>query len=202
MMKCQDTFGFHITAIFFTQTQLLSSLGVSLSNSASVWQHRSINLYKCCLSKVWRKSRTSNGRHGHYCRDIMSLIECLLWTFCLSSLSLNSPRNTTQKLDKYDRKYPQRCTLLPSPIMSLLTNKWPVPGSAVMASFWKVLAWTSSSSSLRSFSPASSSSSSSRLWERKERMTGEEREEDKHHYFSFHGASAVTENPVRGGTPD
>lgn len=57
-------------------------------------------------------------------------------------------------------------SLLLPPAMSLLTIKWPVEGSAVMASFWKVLAWTSSSSSLRSFSPVSSSSSSSRLWEK------------------------------------
>lgn len=60
--------------------------------------------------------------------------------------------------------------LLP-PATLLLTIKWPVVGSAVMASFWKVLAWTSSSSFLRSFSPASSSSSSSRLWDKKRRMT-------------------------------
>lgn len=54
-------------------------------------------------------------------------------------------------------------------------------GSAVMASFWKVLAWTStSSSSLRSFSTGSSSSSSSRLWKRERTMKRRrDREEDK-----------------------
>ncbi|TNN40585.1 hypothetical protein EYF80_049244 [Liparis tanakae] len=57
--------------------------------------------------------------------------------------------------------------LLPPPAALLLTIKWPMAGSAVMASFWKVLACTSSSSSFRSFCPASSSSSSSRLCEKR-----------------------------------
>lgn len=167
MMKCWDTFGFWIPAVF--------------SHKLNSWVSRwaTVPLFGSTEISVLFEQSVEDEQT----RTLLKRYHVSYWMFNLNVLFALLGRNTTQNLGAYDRDYPQ--SLLLSPIVSLLTNKWPVAGSAVMASFWKVLAWTSSSSSLRSFSPASSSSSSSRLWERKETMTGEEREGDKYHFSSF-----------------
>ena len=180
-MKCQDTFGF---LHHFSFSHKLSSWALRVSPWATVPLFGSTDVSICtevCSSEVWRKSRTSDESmaDSHYCREIMALIGCWKLFWALYQLS-----ETHISQNKYSQNYLHgwiaQSLLLPA-LLSPLTIKWPVAGSAVMASFWKVLAWTSSSSSLRSFSPASSSSSSSRLWERKRRMIDEDRKRDKNH---------------------
>lgn len=73
MMKYRDTFRFCISAAFHTNSLLLSSLGVSLSNSASVWQHRCINLCKSLLELSVEEKQNKIRVCGW---DVTSLFGC------------------------------------------------------------------------------------------------------------------------------
>lgn len=105
--------------------------------------------------------------HLHLCR----LSHKLLINTSSVWISLSPTPCREQNANVFNIKSRSLQSLQSFHVMWLLTMKWPVTGSAIMASFWKVLAWTSSSSSFLSFPPGSSSSSSSKLWK-----TGRERD--------------------------